>query len=102
MIGIALGTLAAPALVGLFGAQGAFLAAGCFLPLAALASYTVLRRLDAGTAVPVDVLELLMKVPTLAVLAPRIVERWRATPSRYRCRRGRASSGRTTSGPAST
>ena len=75
MIGIALGTLAAPALVGLFGAQGAFLAAGCFLPLAALASYTVLRRLDAGTAVPVDVLELLMKVPTLAVLAPRIVER---------------------------
>ncbi len=75
MIGIALGTLAAPALVGLLGAQGAFLAAGCFLPLAALASYAVLRRLDAGAAVPVDVLELLMKVPTLAVLAPRIVER---------------------------
>ena len=35
----------------------------------------MLRRLDAGAAVPVDVLELLMKVPTLAVLAPRIVER---------------------------
>ena len=75
MTGIALGTLAAPALVGLVGAQGAFLAAGCFLPLTALASYPVLRRLDAGAAVPVDVLELLMKVPTLAVLAPRIVER---------------------------
>jgi MFS family permease len=75
MIGIALGTLAAPALVGLVGAQDAFLAAGCFLPLTALASYGVLRRLDAGTAVPLEVLELLMQVPTLAVLAPRIVER---------------------------
>jgi MFS family permease len=75
MTGIALGTLAAPILVGLVGAQGAFLAAGSFLPLTALASYAVLRRLDAGTAVPVDVLELLMQVPTLAVLAPRIVER---------------------------
>ena len=75
MTGIALGTLAAPVLVGLLGPQGAFLAAGCFLPLAALASYAVLRRLDAGAAVPVDVLELLMQVPTLSVLAPRIVER---------------------------
>jgi MFS family permease len=75
MTGIAVGTLAAPILVGLVGAQGAFLAAGCFLPLTALASYGVLRRLDAGAAVPVDVLELLMKVPILSVLAPRIVER---------------------------
>ena len=75
MTGIALGTLAAPVLVALVGAQGAFLAAGSFLPLTALASYAVLRRLDAGAAVPVDVLELLMQVPTLAVLAPRIVER---------------------------
>lgn len=75
MTGIALGTLAAPALVGLVGANMAFLAAGCFLPLTALASYRVLRRRDAGTAVPVDVLALLMHVPILAVLAPRIVER---------------------------
>ena len=39
MTGIALGTLAAPTLVALVGAQGAFLAAGCFLPMTALASY---------------------------------------------------------------
>ena len=35
----------------------------------------MLRRLDAGAAVPVEVLTLLMRVPILAVLAPRIVER---------------------------
>ena len=75
MIGIALGTLIAPALVGGFGATTAFLAAGGFLPLIALASYGALRRLDDDTTVPGDVLALLMHVPTLAVLAPRIVER---------------------------
>lgn len=75
MTGVALGTLAAPILVGLVGLQGAFIAAGCFLPLAAVASYGMLRRLDAGAAIPVEVLALLMRVPILAVLAPRIVER---------------------------
>ena len=75
MTGIALGTLAAPALVGLVGARGAFVAAGCFLPLIAVASYGLLRRLDERSTVPVDVLALLMRVPILAVLAPRIVER---------------------------
>ena len=75
MTGIALGTLAAPALVGLVGPRGAFIAAGCFLPLTAVASYRMLRRLDAGAAVPVDVLALLLRAPILAVLAPRILER---------------------------
>lgn len=75
MAGLAVGTLAAPVLVGLIGSRGAFLAAGCFLPLTAVASYGSLRRLDAGAAVPIDVLTLLMRVPILAVLAPRIVER---------------------------
>ena len=75
MTGIALGTLAAPTLVGLVGARGAFVAAGCFLPLVAVASYGILRRLDSTSTVPVDVLALLMRVPILAVLAPRIVER---------------------------
>jgi len=75
MTGLALGTVAAPALVELVGAQGAFIAAGCFLPLVAVASYRTLRRLDAESAVPADVLALLLQVPILAVLAPRIVER---------------------------
>ena len=75
MTAIALGTLAAPALVGLLGASAAFLAAGCFLPIMAAASYGVLRRLDAEATVPADVLALLRPIPILAVLAPRIVER---------------------------
>lgn len=75
MTGIALGTLAAPTLVGLVGAQGAFIAAGCFLPLIAVASYRTLRRLDPESAVPADVLASFLQVPILAVLAPRIVER---------------------------
>jgi hypothetical protein len=75
MTGIALGTLAAPALVNTVGADVAFLVAGCLLPLTALASYRSLRRLDAGTDVPRDVLALLMRVPILAVLPSRIVER---------------------------
>lgn len=75
MTGLALGTLATPMLVGLVGSRGAFIAAGCFLPLTAVASYGMLRRLDARAAVPIDVLALLLRVPIMAVLAPRIVER---------------------------
>ena len=75
MAGIALGTLAAPFLVDSVGAQAAFVVAGCFLPLTALVSYRALRRLDAGSAVPLDVLALLVRVPILAVLPARILER---------------------------
>jgi len=75
MTGLALGTLAAPILVGLVGPQDAFIAAGCFLPLTAVVSYAALGRLDVGAAVPLDVLALLTGVPFLAVLAPRLVER---------------------------
>jgi hypothetical protein len=75
MTGLAVGSLASPVLVAAVGARGAFLVAGCFLPAISLASYGMLRRLDLDAAVPVDVLALLMRVPTLAVLAPRVVER---------------------------
>ena len=75
MTGCALGALAAPALVAVFGVQGAFVAAGCFLPVTAVVSYGMLRRLDVGAGVPADVLTLLLQVPILAVLTPRIVER---------------------------
>jgi hypothetical protein len=75
MVGIALGTLTAPLLVDGLGPEAAFLAAGAFLPLVALGSFRALRRLDAGSAVPVEVLDLLMRVPILVVLPARIVER---------------------------
>ena len=75
MAGFALGSLAAPLLIAVAGRRGAFVAAGLFLPLAVVASWSLVRRLDANTAVPTDVLDLLLEVPILSVLAPRIVER---------------------------
>lgn len=62
-------------LVAVAGSRGAFLAAGLFLPVVTVASWSLVRRLDADAAVPVDVLELLLQVPIFSVLAPRIVER---------------------------
>lgn len=75
MAGLALGALAAPALVDTVGPRGAFVVAGLFLPLGTLLAWSVVRRLDASATVPADVLDLLLGVPILAVLPPRIVER---------------------------
>jgi MFS family permease len=73
--GLAIGSIVAPLLVAGPGPQVAFLVAGLFLPLVALAAWRALRRLDAATTVPADRLALLRGVPMLAVLAPRVVER---------------------------
>lgn len=75
MAGLAVGSLAAPLLVELAGPRTAFVAAGLMLPLAVLLVSVRLRRLDARTTIPADVLALLLKTPILAVLAPRVVER---------------------------
>ena len=75
MAAFALGSLAAPLLVAAFGPRGAFAVAGAFLPVVALLAYPRLRRLDGAAQVPADVLRLLLDVPLLAVLPPRIVER---------------------------
>jgi hypothetical protein len=61
--------------VAALGARGAFVVAGLFLPLVTIATWSVIRRLDAQAVVPAEVLALLLKVPILSVLAPRIVER---------------------------
>jgi MFS family permease len=75
MAAFALGSLAAPLLVEGLGPRGAFAIAGAFLPVAALLAYSRLRRLDAAAQVPADVLRLLLDVPLLTVLPPRVVER---------------------------
>ena len=75
MAAFALGSLAAPLLVETVGPRGAFAIAGAFLPVVALMAYPRLRRLDAATQVPADVLRLFLDVPLLAVLPPRVVER---------------------------
>ena len=75
MAAFALGSIAAPFLVGVFGPRGAFAVAGAFLPVVALLAYPRLRRLDGAARVPADVLRLLRDVPLLTVLPPRVVER---------------------------
>ncbi|MEO5851703.1 MAG: cyclic nucleotide-binding domain-containing protein [Nocardioides sp.] len=75
MAGLAVGTLVAPLLVELAGPRVAFVVAGLFLPVSVLLLSSRLRRVDARTTVPADVLALLLQVPILAVLAPRLVER---------------------------
>ena len=75
MAAFALGSLAAPLLVEAVGPRRAFAIAGAFLPVVALLAYPRLRRLDAAAQVPADVLRLLLDVPLLAVLPPRVVER---------------------------
>ena len=73
--GLMLGALLAPFLVTAFSPRGSLVAAGAVLPVVALLVYRSLRRFDARCVVPLDVLDLLMDVPILAVLRPRIVER---------------------------
>jgi MFS family permease len=75
MAGLAVGVLLAPLLVSMAGARGAFVIAGAFLPLAGLAAWRSLSRLDAEATVPGAVYDLLQRVPLLAVLRPRVVER---------------------------
>ncbi len=75
MGGLAIGSLLAPVLVATGGARWAFVAAGSFLPLVALLSWWGLRDADAHAVVPGDVFEVLSRVPILAVLAPRTIER---------------------------
>jgi len=75
MAGFAAGSLAAPLLVETAGPKGAFVAAGLLLPVVTIGCWSLLRRLDADAAVPLDVLRLLLGVPSFSVVAPRIAER---------------------------
>ncbi len=75
MGGMAIGSLLAPVLVTTLGPRWAFVAAGCLLPVVALASWWGLRDADSRAAVPGDIFDLLARVPMLALLAPRTIER---------------------------
>lgn len=75
MAGLAVGSLVAPLLVTAMGPREAILVAGLFLPVVALLAATRLRRMDAATVIPDEVVTLLRKVPALSVLAPRVIER---------------------------
>ena len=74
MGGVAIGSVAAPALVEAVGAKSAFLAVGAVLPLLALITYRRLLEIDRAAA-PAPELELIEQVPMLAPLSVAAKER---------------------------
>jgi MFS family permease len=74
MGGVALGSVATPALVEAVGAETAFVAVGAVLPLLALITYRRLLEIDRAAA-PAPELELIEHVPMLAPLSVAAKER---------------------------
>ena len=68
MGGVALGSLAAPALVSLIGPRPAFVAIGAILPLLALVTWRRLIEIDRSTAAPATELALISGEPMFAPL----------------------------------
>ena len=74
MGGVALGSIAAPALVEAVGPRPAFVAVGAILPLLSLATYRKLTAIDREAA-PVPELELVQRVPMFQPLSVAAKER---------------------------
>jgi MFS family permease len=74
MGGVALGSIAAPALVEAVGPQPAFVAVGAILPLLTLATYRRLAKIDREVA-PVPELEFVQRVPMFQPLSIAAKER---------------------------
>jgi MFS family permease len=74
MGGVALGSIAAPALVAAIGPRPAFVAVGAILPLLALLAYRRLVAID-KTVAPAPELELIERVPMFAPLSVAAKER---------------------------
>ncbi len=74
MGGVALGSIAAPAIVDAAGPRSAFIAVGAILPLLALATYRMLAAID-REATPAPELELIQRVPIFQPLSVAAKER---------------------------
>jgi MFS family permease len=72
---VALGSIAAPALVEAIGPRAAFFVVGLILPLLALATYRRLAEIDNGIALATDELEFIDQVPMFAPLSVAAKER---------------------------
>jgi predicted MFS family arabinose efflux permease len=75
MIGLAVGSAAAPVLIAWFGAEGALVVAGSMLGVVAIASWPLLRRIDRVVEGPEPGTELLRRVSIFAPLPQHVVER---------------------------
>jgi MFS family permease len=71
---LAVGALAAPAIVAWAGPRGALVGVGIFLPLVLAPLWPALRRVDAAARVPAA-LELLRAIPMFEPLPPQVLER---------------------------
>ena len=65
---VGLGSLVAPALIGILGVGGALVLAGLILPIAAVLSAPLVRRADAAAVLPEQELALLRSIPFFAPL----------------------------------
>lgn len=74
MVGLAIGSVLAPLLVHAFGAQGAFVVAGTFLPTMGLMAWTQIRKLDGRAVLPGPAFLLLRRLPMFAPLPQRTLE----------------------------
>jgi hypothetical protein len=72
---LAIGSIAAPALIVMTGEQGAFLLAGALMLMAAALVWPVLRRLDGAAVARPRELALLRGIPMFAPLGPAAIER---------------------------
>ena len=73
-LAVALGSLAAPALIGLLGLRGALVAVGAVAPVVCLLCWRRLRAIDGSVAVRTDDILLLRRVPMLRPLPVPVVE----------------------------
>jgi hypothetical protein len=71
---LALGSLAAPALIATVGVRGSLIVVGAFLPVLAALRWRHLARIDAGAAAPDEQLRALRTVPFLAPLPLQSLE----------------------------
>lgn len=74
MAGTAVGSALVPVFVALFGTEGAVVAASLVLPVTGAVLWPRIRRLDVETPVLDGAIDLLCRVPMLAVLSPGALE----------------------------
>ena len=72
---MAVGGIAAPLLIALFGTRGALLVAGAILPIVAVLTWPRIRRIERESMVPEDQLRLVRSIPLFAPLNLSALER---------------------------
>jgi MFS family permease len=75
LTGLAVGSLATPAVIGWLGPRGALIAAGAVLPVLLVFLWPALRRIDAEAVIAEEPLELLRRIEIFAELPEPVLER---------------------------